>query len=427
VVCWRICILLSLVTWFAAPALGQLRGHGGPVRALAVSPDGARLVSASFDTTAIAWSLTSGSAEKVLRFHQGAVNAAVFLADGRIATSGEDTRIAIWQLGSSQPVAVLEGHTAPVAALAVSPDGKILASAGWDNTVRLWPLAGGAARVLEGHQQNVNGVAFTPDSQSLVTAAYDLTLRIWSVSETGTPKIVTLPSPLNAVAVAGNGDIVTAGASGKVHILASTGVAVAEVEAASVPVIALAVSGDDRLIAASSVRGAVAIIDRPSGKLLRTLVGPGLPAWSVAFLPDSKTVLTGGSDRLIRRWSALTGEHLGEVAMSGPADPLARYEGDPGAEVYRACVACHTLKTDEGPRAGPTLAGIFGRRIAALPGYDFSPALRKLDIVWTPETLSKLFEVGPAAYTPGTKMPEQRVGAQDRKALVEFLQKATQP
>ena len=78
-----------------------------------------------------------------------------------------------------------------------------------------------------------------------------------------------------------------------------------------------------------------------------------------------------------------------------------------GAEVFRACVACHTLTPDEGNRAGPTLAGIFGRRIATLPGYNFSEALKKLDIVWTPETVSKLFEVGPMAYTPGTKMPEQ--------------------
>ena len=70
---------------------------------------------------------------------------------------------------------------------------------------------------------------------------------------------------------------------------------------------------------------------------------------------------------------------------------------------------------------GPTLAGIFGRKIASLPGYNFSDALKKLDIVWTPETVSKLFEVGPAAYTPGTKMPEQQIGsAQDRKALVDF-------
>jgi cytochrome c len=46
--------------------------------------------------------------------------------------------------------------------------------------------------------------------------------------------------------------------------------------------------------------------------------------------------------------------------------------------------------------------------------------------VWTPETVSKLFEVGPAAYTPGTKMPEQRIGsAEDRAALVKFLEKTT--
>ena len=85
------------------------------------------------------------------------------------------------------------------------------------------------------------------------------------------------------------------------------------------------------------------------------------------------------------------------------------------------------LSPDEGNRAGPTLAGIFGRRIATLPGYNFSDALKKLDIVWTPETVAKLFEVGPAAYTPGTKMPEQRIGsAEDRKALTDFLEKATQ-
>jgi cytochrome c len=45
--------------------------------------------------------------------------------------------------------------------------------------------------------------------------------------------------------------------------------------------------------------------------------------------------------------------------------------------------------------------------------------------VWTPETVSKLFEVGPAVYTPGTKMPEQTIGSpEDRKALVDFLAKA---
>jgi len=90
------------------------------------------------------------------------------------------------------------------------------------------------------------------------------------------------------------------------------------------------------------------------------------------------------------------------------------------------CVTCHTLGADQANRAGPTLAGIFGRRIATAPGYNFSEALKRLDIVWTPETVSRLFEIGPAAYTPGTKMPEQRIGSeQDRAALVQFLVRAT--
>jgi cytochrome c len=92
----------------------------------------------------------------------------------------------------------------------------------------------------------------------------------------------------------------------------------------------------------------------------------------------------------------------------------------------RHAVACHTLTPDAGNRAGPTLHGLFGRRIATLPGYNFSEPLKRLDIVWTPETVAKLFELGPARYTPGTKMPDQRIGLEeDRDALVKFLALAT--
>jgi cytochrome c len=160
--------------------------------------------------------------------------------------------------------------------------------------------------------------------------------------------------------------------------------------------------------------------------LARTLVGSGLPVWSVAFLPDSRTLLTAGADNIIRRWNAVTGEPVDSLLVEAAADPLAAYVGDHGADVFRACVACHTLGADQANRAGPTLAGIFGRRIATAPGYNFSEALKRLDIVWTPETVAKLFEIGPAAYTPGSKMPEQRIGSEaDRTALVQFLEHAT--
>jgi cytochrome c len=415
----------------AFTAHAQLRGHGGPVRALALSSDGETAVSGSFDTAAIIWSLRTNTARQVLRFHDGAINAVALLPDGRIATASADTRIALWQPGETQPRTVLEGHSAPIVALAVSPDGKTLASASWDRTVRLWPLAGGGAgapRVLEGHQQNVNGVAFLPDGRALVSAGYDATLRIWPLGgdAAAAPVIVNLPTPLNAVAVAPGGEIVCAGADGKVYVLSTAGELRATIAAGETPIIALAVSPDGALIAAAGIRGAVALIDLKKRTVARTLVGPGLPVWSAAFFADGRTLLTGGADRIIRRWDTTTGEPMGDVAAGGPSDPLAAYAGDPGAAVFRACVACHTLKADDGPRAGPTLAGLFGRRIATLPGYNFSPALKKLDIVWTPQTVAKLFELGPATFTPGTKMPEQTIGsAADRDALVKFLQKAT--
>src|SRR5262249_3587793 len=150
-------LLVMLLLAAAAPASAQLRGHGGPVRAVAISPDGSEALSGSFDTSAIRWSLTHDTAEQVLRAHDDAVNAVALLRDGRAIAAGADGRIAIWSAGKAAPDAVLTGHTGPIVALSVSPDGATLASAAWDNTVRLWRIADGSVRVLEGHTQNVNG------------------------------------------------------------------------------------------------------------------------------------------------------------------------------------------------------------------------------------------------------------------------------
>ena len=421
----RFCVALLLLPLAMNAAEAQLRGHGGPVRALAISPDGKQAVSGSFDTSAIRWSLTKNVAEQVMRFHDNAVNAVAWLKDGRIVTAGADAHIAIWTQGRAHPDTVLDGHSGPIVDLALSPDGKTLASASWDHTVRLWPLAGGEPRVLRGNAQNVNGVAFSPGGKQVISAGYDATLRIWRLD--GASVIVrNLPSPLNTVAVAPDGEIVAAGATGMVFFLSPTGEMRGAVETSPTPVIQVALSPDGKLIAAAGVRGSVAVFDRKARKLLRTLIGPGLPVWSVAFFPDNRTLLTGGTDRMIRRWDAVKGEPIDTVVVGAPDDPLKAYAGDPGAQVFRHCVACHTLSLGEGNKAGPSLHGIFGRKIASLPGYHYSEALKHMNIVWTPKTVSKMFEVGPMKYTPGTKMPEQKIGsAADRKALVDFLAKAT--
>ena len=123
-----LCAIAVALSLDVEAAWAQLSGHGGPVRALAISADGKSVLSGSFDTSVIRWSLATESAEQVLRFHSDAVNAVVFLQDGRMATAGADARTAIWTAGRQQPDEVFEGHRAPIASLAVSPDGSMLAS-----------------------------------------------------------------------------------------------------------------------------------------------------------------------------------------------------------------------------------------------------------------------------------------------------------
>lgn len=415
------CLLGALP--IAAPAgAADLRGHGGPVRAIALQEGEA--ITASFDTTIIRWDLATGRARAVLRFHEGAVNTVIALPGGGVASAGEDRRVALWTRDGVAPSRVLEGHEAPVAGLALSPDGTRIASAGWDGMIRIWPLAGGEASRIEGHRGQVNAVAFTRDGL-VASAGYDGTLRLTPPDNPARGEVIEFGLPLNAL-VRAEDELVVAGADGALRFVDPAsgrheGLAVAEV-----PIVALAASADGAMIAAAGFRGALALVDRRSRRIVRRLSGPAFPLWSLAFSPNGAEILTGGADRLVRRWRVESGEPVNPVIEEATEARVKAFEAHPGAALFRACIACHTLSEDDGNRAGPSLHRLMGRRIAAAPGYAYSPALRGLDIVWSKETVARLFEIGPNAYTPGTKMPEQTISsAEDRAALVDFLEQAT--
>jgi cytochrome c len=148
------------------------------------------------------------------------------------------------------------------------------------------------------------------------------------------------------------------------------------------------------------------------------------PLWALAFTPDGASVLTGGALLALRQWGVASGRFVRWIGPQQVED--AALSSDRGAQIFRACAACHALAADGGNRAGPTLHGLFGRRIGSVPGYAYSEALRRLDLVGTAETVARLFEVGPATFLPGTKRREQVLARpEDRAALVQFLAKAT--
>jgi cytochrome c len=390
----------------AAPALAQdLSGHGGPVRAVLPLPDGQHIVSAGFDHAVILWDASAGQARAVARWHRGSVNALALLPDGRIASAGEGGRIALWAAGlGTAPAQILEGHTGQIAGLAAR--GGFLASAAWDGSVRLWNLANGGAQILEGHRGQVNAVAFRPDG-ALVSAGFDGTIRLWAAN--GSNQIIAEAGlPLNALVALPDGGLAAGGVDGVLRLIAPNG-AMREVEAGARPIVALSLD-------ATGVETA---------RLLHTLEGPGLPVWSVAFAPDGRLLWTGGADRQVRRWNALSGRAIGPIAAPAATD-LPPGLDTHGAQVFRACSACHALTPDAGPMAGPHLHGVFGRRMGSLPGYTYSERLARGDITWDATTIGDLFTRGPDVVTPGTKMPVQRVdNAEDLAALLRFLEQAT--
>ncbi|MDO9710507.1 hypothetical protein [Paracraurococcus lichenis] len=418
----RLILLLVLALVPLSPRAQDLAGHGGPVRALAVLADG-MLASAGFDQAVILWDPAAGKARRVMRWHAGALSALAALPGGGVASAGEEGRIALWPAGgAAEPLRVLEGNDGPVTALAAAPDG-VLASGGWDGTVRLW-ARDGTARVLQGHAGPVGGLAWLP--AGLASAGADGTLRLWDTTggSGGGRVLAEFGLPQNALAALPGGALAAGGADGVVRILGPDGT-VREMAAGSRPVVALAASPDGRVLAAASMGGSAGLWSVADGRLLHTLEGPGLPLWSVTFAADGRSLWTGGQDRRVRRWDAATGAPLGPVA---PVSEAALPAGaDPeGARVWRACSACHALTDGEGPMAGPTLHGLFGRRMGSVPGYAYSERLARGDITWTPETVADLFTRGPDLVTPGTRMPVQRVGEPaELAALIRFLEVAT--
>lgn len=422
--------LIGIAALAAVLANGAARaefvGHGGPVKGIAVAADGREMVSASFDYSVIRWSLESGAALDVLYGHEAAVNGLALLPDG-FATAGDDGVVALWAKGAAQPIAKLTGHQARVTAVAASPDGRLLASGAWDRTVRIWDVASRReVRTLSGHTGNVNAVAFTADGTRIVSVSGDATLRVWRASDgTQLAEVSNGPAGLNGLALMPDGRAAAAAIDGSLLLIDLKAARIDTVLRARTPgpLLSVAVPRASGVVAATGIDGAVTVWRLSDGVIQHRLGGDRGPLWSVAFSPDGRTLYAGGNDRMIRHWDAATGREFDSpVPVRAVAADPGTGGDDLGAKVWKRCIACHTLTADGGNRAGPTLHRIFGRTMGTLPGYPYSPALKKGGIVWTEDTVAKLFEVGPDVMTPGTKMPIQTIpNAEERAALVAFL------
>jgi len=162
----------------------DLVGHADVATACAVTSDGRRVVSASWDQTLKVWDLASGRTETTLEGHAGWVSGCALTPDGRrVVSASNDKTLKVWDLASGRAEATLEGHAGRVTGCAVTPDGRRVVSASEDGTLKVWDLASGRAEAtLEGHAGRVTGCAVTPDGRRVVSASEGGTLKVWDLA-----------------------------------------------------------------------------------------------------------------------------------------------------------------------------------------------------------------------------------------------------
>ena len=110
--------------------------------------------------------------------------------DGRRIVSGDaDGSVRLWDVETGGEVGELKGHVGPVHAVAVTSDGRYVVSGGNDGRVRVWDLHSGRQhRTIEVHWAlriplRVRALAVTPDGQQIVGVSDWGLLHVWGVEE----------------------------------------------------------------------------------------------------------------------------------------------------------------------------------------------------------------------------------------------------
>jgi WD40 repeat protein/tRNA A-37 threonylcarbamoyl transferase component Bud32 len=253
--------------------LKALRGHTGPILAVAYSPDGQRIVTGSADHTAKVWDAARGKELLTLRGHTEPVKSVAFSPDGqRILTGSWDNTAMLWDATNGTRLRILKGHEAAIFSVAFSSNGQRIVTGSQDKTAKVWDAVTGTNLLsFYGHSNGVWAVAFSPDGQRIVSGGWDQTARVWDA--TNSNELSTLVGHRGAV-------------------------------------LSVAFSPGGQSVVTGSQDHQVKVWDATHGAALRTLRGHGASVFSVGFSPDGKWIISGSGDQTARVWDAADGEEL---------------------------------------------------------------------------------------------------------------------
>ncbi len=276
-------------------------GHRRGIVAVAFSPDGAVLASASADETVKLWDGATNQELRTLTGHQGTVRSVAFSPDGKtIVTGGDDRTVRLWDTATGRELRRLAGHEAEVLSVCFSADGQYLVSGSRDQTVRLWdPATGKGKAILKGHEGAVTRVGWSPTGKIFASASVDKTIRLWQL--TSDEPIRTLTG----------------------HHM--------EVDA-------ICFAPDGKTLASGSSDHSVRLWDVATGKQLQRHPGHQENPIALTFLNKSATLVSLAQDKTMRSWDWRTGQEkrcslLPEASVAPPGELLPKFGVGPHRDV----------------------------------------------------------------------------------------------
>ncbi len=297
---------------FKIPDAGKVRHISA-----ALSPDRKLLATGTMEKELRIWDVTSGRKTSTLTGHSGEVRAVAFSPNGKllVSASGE---VKVWDVASGMEASIRLKHIEPIFSFAFSPDSKLLAAGYFDEKVRIFELESGKVLfTLSGHGNTVGAVAFSPDGKTLATAGGNQfgrnepnKLRLWEVASGTMVRAVPglkKDGAVKAIAFSPDGKVVAVGGTNNQLVLwdAGTGKEIRVLEAKD-KIFSLAFAPGGKTLAAAGDGGLAGIWDVGTGKARGALkadpFGDSDRLFSIAFISDGKALVAGGDHGAVR-WS----------------------------------------------------------------------------------------------------------------------------
>jgi WD40 repeat protein len=291
----------SALTSVGGILTGIFKNHQSEVLCLAGNERRQLLVSGSLDHTIKVWDIETGEEINSIRTGQSTVGAVAVTPDGRRIASASANRqfgdrdftVKIWDVDTGEQIRVLDGHAESVRCLTFTADGRSLLSGSDDKTIRIWDTESGEVRrILHGHEDEVKCLAVSPDTRRVISGSF-LMIHVWDF-ETGAPirTIEAHNSTVHGLAVTPDGK----------RFLSVCG-----------DVFLKHITRDGRRIVHHSMDYCMKAWDLESGSELRMLTGHSSSVKGLAIFPDGSKAVTASFDGTVRIWDLDTYESLMKV------------------------------------------------------------------------------------------------------------------